>query len=41
VDLAELSHGLVSRNKMIIGTVNSNRRHFQAAHEALLRASRG
>jgi glucose 1-dehydrogenase len=37
VDLAELSHDLVSQNKMIIGTVNSNRHHFQAAHEALLR----
>src|SRR5579875_747649 len=40
VDLAELSRDLISRNKMIIGTVNSNRHHFEAAHDALLRADR-
>jgi glucose 1-dehydrogenase len=38
ISLAELSYDLVHRNKMIIGTVNSNRHHFQAAQEALLRA---
>jgi len=41
ISLAGLSHDLVHRNKMIIGTVNSNRHHFQAAQEALLRADRG
>jgi glucose 1-dehydrogenase len=39
--LAELSHDLVHGNKVIIGTVNSNRYHFRAAHEALLQADRG
>jgi glucose 1-dehydrogenase len=39
--LAELSRHLVSKNKVIIGTINSNRQHFQAAHEALLKADRG
>lgn len=41
ISLAELSFDLVHRNKMIVGTVNSNRHHFEAAHEALLRAGRG
>jgi threonine dehydrogenase-like Zn-dependent dehydrogenase len=41
ISLAELSYDLVHTNKMIIGTVNSNRHHFQAAQEALLRADRG
>lgn len=41
MNLAELSHDLVHENKMIIGTVNSNRQHFRAAHETLLRADRG
>ena len=41
ISLAELSYDLVHKNKMIIGTVNSNRHHFQAAQKALLRADRG
>jgi threonine dehydrogenase-like Zn-dependent dehydrogenase len=41
MNLADLGHSLVRGNKVIIGTVNSNRYHFQAAHEALLRADRG
>jgi glucose 1-dehydrogenase len=41
INLAALSSDLVHKNKMVIGTVNSNRHHFQAAHEALLRADRG
>jgi glucose 1-dehydrogenase len=41
MNLADLSHDLVHGNKAIIGTVNSNQRHFRAAHEALLRADRG
>jgi len=41
MSLADLSHDLVHGNKVIIGTVNSNRQHFRAAHEALLRADRG
>lgn len=39
-NLAEISDDLVHGNKVVIGTVNSNRHHFRAAHEALLRADR-
>jgi glucose 1-dehydrogenase len=41
VRLAKLSRDLVLSNKVIMGTVNSNRYHFEAAHAALLRADRG
>jgi glucose 1-dehydrogenase len=41
MSLAGLSRDLVHGNKVVIGTVNSNRRHFAAAHEALLAADRG
>jgi glucose 1-dehydrogenase len=41
VDLAELSRDLISRNKIVMGTVNSNRRHFEAGHDALRRAHPG
>jgi threonine dehydrogenase-like Zn-dependent dehydrogenase len=40
-NLAEISDDLVHGNKVVVGTVNSNRHHFRAAHEALLRADRG
>jgi threonine dehydrogenase-like Zn-dependent dehydrogenase len=39
--LAELSHLLVSQNKTVLGTINSNRRHFEAAQEALRQADQG
>jgi len=39
-DLGELSRDILHGNKAIIGTVNSNRHHFQAAHEALMQADR-
>jgi glucose 1-dehydrogenase len=38
MNLAELAHELVAANKMVLGTVNSNRRHFEVAHDALCRA---
>jgi glucose 1-dehydrogenase len=40
-NLGELSSDILHGNKVIIGTVNSNRHHFRAAHEALLQANRG
>lgn len=41
MSLADLSRDLMHGNKVIIGTINSNRHHFQAAHEALLLVDRG
>lgn len=38
---AELALELVAGNKIVLGTVNSNRRHFEAAHDALRRADPG
>jgi glucose 1-dehydrogenase len=40
-DLSGLTSDVVRGSKVITGTVNSNRQHFVAAHEALLRADRG
>jgi len=40
VNLGELSRELMVHNKVIFGTVNSNRRHFEAAHVALQKADR-
>lgn len=38
IELPELAHQLVGRTKAIVGTVNANRRHFEAAHRALCQA---
>lgn len=38
IELAELGRELVGRTKAVIGTVNANRRHFEAAHLALCQA---
>jgi threonine dehydrogenase-like Zn-dependent dehydrogenase len=35
IDLGELNHELVLENNVIVGSVNANRRHYQAAAEAL------
>lgn len=32
---SELAHDLVARNKTVVGTASSNRRHFEAAHKVL------
>jgi glucose 1-dehydrogenase len=40
MNLAELARLLISRNRTVMGTVNSNRRHFEAAHTALRRGDR-
>jgi threonine dehydrogenase-like Zn-dependent dehydrogenase len=40
LELADLARLLISRNRTVLGTVNSNRRHFDAAHTALRRADR-
>lgn len=40
-DLRQLSRDILHGNKAVIGTVNSNRQHFLAAHEALLQADLG
>ena len=40
VNLGELSLELMEQNKVLFGTVNSNRRHFEAAHAALRKAQR-
>jgi threonine dehydrogenase-like Zn-dependent dehydrogenase len=41
MDVAALSRDLISRNKIVMGTVNSNRRHFEEGHDALRRADPG
>jgi glucose 1-dehydrogenase len=38
--LAELATQLVLDNKVVVGSVNANRRHFVKGHDALLRAER-
>jgi threonine dehydrogenase-like Zn-dependent dehydrogenase len=40
VGLADLARQLISRNRTVLGTVNSHRTHFEAAHAALRRADR-
>jgi threonine dehydrogenase-like Zn-dependent dehydrogenase len=40
LNLADLARGLISRNRTVMGTVNSNRRHFEVAHALLRRADR-
>lgn len=40
INLADLARRLISRNRTVMGTVNSNRRHFESAHAALRRADR-
>jgi len=40
VNLAELSLDLVIQNKLVMGTINSNRSHFEAAHQALREVDR-
>jgi threonine dehydrogenase-like Zn-dependent dehydrogenase len=41
VDLGELNRELVLENNVIVGTVNANRRHYEAAAQALARADMG
>jgi threonine dehydrogenase-like Zn-dependent dehydrogenase len=38
MNLGELAEELLAANKALVGTVNSGRRHFEAAHEHLRRA---
>ena len=41
VDVATLNQSLVLENRVVFGSVNANRRHYEAAAEALARAERG
>src|SRR5215213_1803148 len=41
VDLGSLNRALVLENNVVFGTVNANRRHYEAAADALARADRG
>jgi glucose 1-dehydrogenase len=41
VDLGSLNRELVLENNVVFGTVNSNRRHYEMAADALARADRG
>ena len=41
VDVATLNQSLVLENRVIFGSVNANRRHYEAAAQALARADRG
>lgn len=41
VDPGDLNDRLVLENNVVVGSVNANRRHFVAAHDALLRAEPG
>jgi glucose 1-dehydrogenase len=38
IDAAALNRELVLHNELVFGTVNANRRHYQAAAAALLKA---
>ena len=40
VDVGALNNELVLENDVVFGSVNANRRHFEAAAEALARADR-
>lgn len=40
VNLGELNLDLVTQNKLVMGTINSNRSHFEAAHQALRQIDR-
>jgi glucose 1-dehydrogenase len=40
LDVAKLNQSMVLENRVVFGTVNANLRHYQAAAEALSRASR-
>jgi len=39
-NLGELNLDLVTQNKLVMGTINSNRSHFEAAHQALRQVDR-
>jgi threonine dehydrogenase-like Zn-dependent dehydrogenase len=41
VDLARLNQSMVLENRVVFGSVNANRRHYEAAAQALARAERG
>ena len=41
VDLQGLNRELVLENNVVFGSVNANRRHYEAAAEALIKADRG
>ena len=41
VDMDALNRELVLENNVVFGTVNANRRHYEAAADALVRADRG
>lgn len=40
VDIGEINNEIVLENDVVFGSVNANRRHFEAAGQALLRADR-
>ena len=40
-DVAALNQSMVLENRVVFGTVNANRRHYEAAAKALARAERG
>ena len=40
-DVAKLNQSLVLENRVVFGSVNANRRHYEAAAQALARAERG
>jgi threonine dehydrogenase-like Zn-dependent dehydrogenase len=40
-DVAKLNQSLVLENRVVFGSVNANRRHYEAAAQALARADRG
>jgi threonine dehydrogenase-like Zn-dependent dehydrogenase len=41
VDVAPFNQAMVLNNRVVFGTVNANRRHYEAAARALARADRG
>jgi threonine dehydrogenase-like Zn-dependent dehydrogenase len=41
LEVAPFNQSMVLNNQVVFGTVNANRRHYQAAAQALARAERG
>lgn len=41
LDAGAFNHGLVLQNRVVFGTVNANRRHYEAAAQALAQAGPG
>jgi threonine dehydrogenase-like Zn-dependent dehydrogenase len=41
IDAGMVNRGMVLKNEGVVGSVNANRRHYEAAADALAKADRG